>query len=160
MEDVARRSGVGRATLYRRVPTQAALLDAVVVAGARRYLAGGAQGPAEGAPLQGRTVTKTGVSGTFIREHAPLQEMRRTGVSPQHRVVDTSAAEPCPPARCLRRPRGRGGGRRAARGRARRPLGAGTAGTGWRAATSRGTRRPGRRARRSRTAWSTARCSR
>ena len=31
MEDVARRSGVGRATLYRRFPTKAALIDAVVL---------------------------------------------------------------------------------------------------------------------------------
>ena len=40
MDDVARRSGVGRATLYRRFPTKAALTDAIVLAEVRRFLEG------------------------------------------------------------------------------------------------------------------------
>ena len=38
MADVARRSGVGRATLYRRFPTKTALHDAVVLSEARRFM--------------------------------------------------------------------------------------------------------------------------
>src|SRR5271166_5880932 len=42
MDDVARRSGVGRATLYRRFPTKAALNEAIVLSEVRRFLEGGA----------------------------------------------------------------------------------------------------------------------
>lgn len=38
MEDVARRSRVGRAALYQRFPAKTALIDAVVLAEARRYI--------------------------------------------------------------------------------------------------------------------------
>ena len=38
--DFVRRIGVGRATLYRRFPTKDVLIDALVLAEARRYLDG------------------------------------------------------------------------------------------------------------------------
>ncbi|BCO57071.1 helix-turn-helix domain-containing protein [Mycobacterium intracellulare] len=78
MEDVARRSGVGRATLYRRFPTKAALVDAVVLAEARRFLEGDAQAWARGATLEERMVYSTLFSVTFMREHALLKKLLRT----------------------------------------------------------------------------------
>ncbi|AGL36711.1 TetR/AcrR family transcriptional regulator [Mycobacterium avium] len=78
MEDVARRSGVGRATLYRRFPTKAALVDAVVLAEARRYLEGDAQAWAQGATFEDRMVNSTVFSVTFMREHALLKKLLRT----------------------------------------------------------------------------------
>lgn len=76
MEDVARRSGVGRATLYRRFPTKAALVDAVVLAEARRFLEGDAQAWARGTTLEERMVYSTLFSVTFMREHALLKLLR------------------------------------------------------------------------------------
>lgn len=78
MEDVARRSGVGRATLYRRFPTKSALIDAVVLAEARRYLEGSAQARAHGATFEERMVYSTVFSVTFMREHTLLKKLLRT----------------------------------------------------------------------------------
>jgi AcrR family transcriptional regulator len=78
MEDVARRSGVGRATLYRRFPTKAALIDAVVLAEARRYLEGSAQARANAATFEERMVYSTVFSVTFMREHTLLKKLLRT----------------------------------------------------------------------------------
>ncbi|RAU92275.1 TetR/AcrR family transcriptional regulator [Mycobacterium colombiense] len=78
MEDIARRSGVGRATLYRRFPTKAALVDAVVLAEARRFLEGDAQAWARGETLEDRMVYSTAFSVTFMREHALLKKLLRT----------------------------------------------------------------------------------
>jgi AcrR family transcriptional regulator len=78
MEDVARRSGVGRATLYRRFPTKAALIDAVVLAEARRYLEGSAQARAHATTFEDRMVYGTVFSVTFMREHSLLKKLLRT----------------------------------------------------------------------------------
>ena len=78
MEDVARRSGVGRATLYRRFPTKGALVDAVVLAEARRFLEGDAQAWAHGTTLEDRVVYSTVFSVTFMREHSLLKKLLRT----------------------------------------------------------------------------------
>ena len=78
MEDVARRSGVGRATLYRRFPTKGALIDAVVLAEARRYLDGSAQARAQAATFEDRMVYSTVFSVTFMREHTLLKKLLRT----------------------------------------------------------------------------------
>lgn len=78
MEDVARRSGVGRATLYRRFPTKAALVDAVVLAEARRYLEGSAQARAHATTFEDRMVHSTVFSVTFMREHSLLKKLLRT----------------------------------------------------------------------------------
>jgi AcrR family transcriptional regulator len=78
MEDVARRSGVGRATLYRRFPTKAALIDAVVLAEARRYLEGSAQARAHATTFEDRMVYSTVFSVTFMREHSLLKKLLRT----------------------------------------------------------------------------------
>jgi AcrR family transcriptional regulator len=78
MEDVARRSRVGRATLYRRFPTKAALIDAVVLAEARRYLEGSAQARSHATTFEDRMVYSTVFSVTFMREHTLLKKLLRT----------------------------------------------------------------------------------
>ncbi|WP_123025828.1 TetR/AcrR family transcriptional regulator [Mycolicibacterium stellerae] len=78
MEDVARRSGVGRATLYRRFPTKAALVDAVVLAAARRFLEGSAQARSHATTLEDRIVFGTVFTVTFLREHRLLKQLLRT----------------------------------------------------------------------------------
>jgi AcrR family transcriptional regulator len=78
MEDVARRSGVGRATLYRRFPTKAALIDAVVLAEARRYLDGSAQARSHATTFEDRMVYSTMFTVTFLREHTLLKKLLRT----------------------------------------------------------------------------------
>lgn len=78
MEDVARRSGVGRATLYRRFPTKDALIDALVLSEARRYLDGSAQARAHAESLEDRLVYGTVFTVTFLREHALLKKLLRT----------------------------------------------------------------------------------
>jgi AcrR family transcriptional regulator len=78
MDDVARRSGVGRATLYRRFPTKAALIDAVVLAEARRYFDGNAQACSHATTLEDRLVYGTVFTVTFLREHALLKKLLRT----------------------------------------------------------------------------------
>jgi AcrR family transcriptional regulator len=78
MEDVARRSGVGRATLYRRFPTKAALIDAVVLAEARRYFDGHEQACSQATGLEDRLVYGTVFTVTFLREHVLLKKLLRT----------------------------------------------------------------------------------
>ncbi|ART73168.1 TetR family transcriptional regulator [Mycobacterium dioxanotrophicus] len=78
MEDVARRSGVGRATLYRRFPTKDALIDALVLAEARRYLEGSDRARAQAESLEDRMVFDTVFTVTFLREHALLKKLLRT----------------------------------------------------------------------------------
>jgi AcrR family transcriptional regulator len=78
MDDVARRSGVGRATLYRRFPTKAALIDAVVLAEARRYFDGHTQACSRATTLEDRLVYGTVFTVTFLREHALLKKLLRT----------------------------------------------------------------------------------
>ncbi|WP_135357676.1 TetR/AcrR family transcriptional regulator [Mycolicibacterium sp. NCC-Tsukiji] len=78
MEDVAKRSGVGRATLYRRFPTKAALNDAIVLSEVRRFLEGSAQARAQGTTFEDRMVYDTVFTVTFIREHARLKKLLRT----------------------------------------------------------------------------------
>ena len=78
MEDVARRSGVGRATLYRRFPTKDALIDALVLAEARRYLDGSARARSRADTLEDRLVYGTVFTVTFLREHTLLKKLLRT----------------------------------------------------------------------------------
>lgn len=78
MEDVARRSGVGRATLYRRFPTKAALNDAIVLSEARRFLEGSALARTQGDTFEERMVYDTAFTVSFIRDHALLKKLLRT----------------------------------------------------------------------------------
>lgn len=78
MEDVARRSGLGRATVYRRFPTKTALIDAVVLAETRRYFDGNAEACSHATSLEDRLVYGTVFTVTFLREHALLRMLLRT----------------------------------------------------------------------------------
>jgi AcrR family transcriptional regulator len=78
MDDVARRSGVGRATLYRRFPTKAALNDAIVLSEVRRFFEGSALARSRGATFEDRMVYGTIFAVTFMREHALLKKLLRT----------------------------------------------------------------------------------
>jgi AcrR family transcriptional regulator len=78
MEDVAKRSGVGRATLYRRFPTKTALNDAIVLSEVRRFLEGSTRARAQGTTFEDRMVYDTVFTVTFIREHALLKKLLRT----------------------------------------------------------------------------------
>jgi AcrR family transcriptional regulator len=78
MEDVARRSGVGRATLYRRFPTKDALVDAVVLAEVVRYLEGNARARARGTTVEERMVEGTLFTMRFMREHTLLKRLLDT----------------------------------------------------------------------------------
>jgi AcrR family transcriptional regulator len=78
MEDVARRSGVGRATLYRRFPTKAVLIDAVVLAEARRFMEGSALAHAQADTIEDSLVYGTVFTVTFLREHSLLRKLLRT----------------------------------------------------------------------------------
>jgi AcrR family transcriptional regulator len=78
MDDVARRSGVGRATLYRRFPNKAALIDAIVLSEVRHFLEGGALARSHGTTFEDRMVYGTAFTVTFMREHALLKKLLRT----------------------------------------------------------------------------------
>jgi AcrR family transcriptional regulator len=78
MDDVARRSGLGRATVYRRFPTKAALVDALVLAEAHRYFEGIARARSHATNLEDRLVYETVFTVTFLREHALLRKLLRT----------------------------------------------------------------------------------
>lgn len=75
MEDVARRSDVGRATLYRRFPTKSILVDAVVLSEVRRYLDGNALAHAEGSTMEERLANGTMFGVQFLREHTLLSRL-------------------------------------------------------------------------------------
>lgn len=78
LQDVARRSGVGRATLYRRFPTRDALVDAVVFSEVRRYLAGNVRARAHGETPEERMINSTVFTVTFLRDHALLNKLLQT----------------------------------------------------------------------------------
>jgi AcrR family transcriptional regulator len=78
MEDVARRSRVGRATLYRRFPTKAVLIDAVVLTEARRFMDGSALAHSRADNVEDSLVYGTVFTVTFLREHSLLRKLLRT----------------------------------------------------------------------------------
>ena len=77
MDDVARRAGVGRMTVYRRFGTKAALLDALAGREARRCLAEmDAASPAD-APLEQQVVAGFETMIRLTREHPLLARLAR-----------------------------------------------------------------------------------
>lgn len=73
-----RRVGVGRASLYRRFPTKALLVDAVLLGEVRRYFDGNARARASGATCEERMVNGTVFAVKFLREHTLLNRLMRT----------------------------------------------------------------------------------
>jgi AcrR family transcriptional regulator len=78
MDDVARRSGLGRATVYRRFPNKAALIDTIVMTEASAYLEGDAEAWERGETLEDRMVHSTLFAVTILREHKLLRKLLRT----------------------------------------------------------------------------------
>jgi AcrR family transcriptional regulator len=77
IDDVARRAGVGRMTVYRRFGSRAALIDVLTVRECRRCLAriAGSLDPA--APVDERLATLFTTTLTVIREHPLLERLAR-----------------------------------------------------------------------------------
>lgn len=78
MEDVARRSGVSRASLYRRFPSKAQLNAAIVIAETARYLEESARISAASATFEESMVQSTIFNVKFIREHILLKHLLLT----------------------------------------------------------------------------------
>jgi AcrR family transcriptional regulator len=78
MPDVAKRSGVGRATLYRRFPSKAALIEAMVLTVAHGYLDGNRQARAQGDTLEDRILYGTMFAIQFLRNNPLLRKLLRT----------------------------------------------------------------------------------
>jgi len=78
MPDVARRSGVGRATLYRRFPNKGALIEAMVLTVARGYLDANQQARAQGGTLEDRILYGTVFAIQFLRNNPLLRKLLRT----------------------------------------------------------------------------------
>ncbi len=77
MEDVARKAGVGRMTVYRRFGTRDALIDALAGREARRCLNELDAAAPMGAPLEGVIVDGFNAAMRLIREHPLLARLAR-----------------------------------------------------------------------------------
>jgi AcrR family transcriptional regulator len=77
MDDVAKRAGVGRMTVYRRFGAKATLLDALAVREARRCIATIARALDPSAPLDERLTELFVATLKVIREHPLLERLAR-----------------------------------------------------------------------------------
>jgi AcrR family transcriptional regulator len=79
MDDVARRAGVGRMTVYRRFGSKDALIDALAVRECRRCLEriAAAIEPARSSPVDERIASLAATTLTLIREHPLLARLAR-----------------------------------------------------------------------------------
>jgi AcrR family transcriptional regulator len=77
MDDVARRAGVGRMTVYRRFGTRAALVDALAIRECRRCLARIEAAIDPDGPLDERLAAMFTATLTVIREHPLLARLAR-----------------------------------------------------------------------------------
>jgi AcrR family transcriptional regulator len=77
MDDVARRAGVGRMTVYRRFGGKAALVDALAVRECRRCLATIAAAIDPAAPIEDRLASLTTTTLGLIRDHPLLARLAR-----------------------------------------------------------------------------------
>jgi AcrR family transcriptional regulator len=77
MDEVARRSRVGRMTVYRRFGNRTALVDALAVRECRRCLAQIASAIDSGAPASERLASLFTATLTVIREHPLLERLAR-----------------------------------------------------------------------------------
>jgi TetR/AcrR family transcriptional regulator, repressor for uid operon len=86
MDDVARRAGVGRMTVYRRFGSRPALLDALAVRECRRCLAAIAGAIDRRTPIEDRIAAVTTVTLRLIRGHPLLERLAR--VEPEDLLVE------------------------------------------------------------------------
>jgi AcrR family transcriptional regulator len=77
MDDVARRAGVGRMTVYRRFGSREALIDGLAIREARRCLRAIAAAPDPRAPLDERLADVFLATLKVIREHPLLERLAR-----------------------------------------------------------------------------------
>lgn len=89
VEDVVRRSGVGRMTVYRRFPKRDDLVDALVLRECQRFLTAVAGGLDEGATPEEATAHAFVAAMGFVRAH-PL--LRRISQADPGAVLTTAAA--------------------------------------------------------------------
>lgn len=78
MEDVARRAGLGRATLYRHFQSKDALVQAIIFAEAQAFFASLDRALADCASDEERLVEGFAFAVQFVREHALLRKLLRT----------------------------------------------------------------------------------
>lgn len=78
MHDVARRSGLGRATVYRRFPSKDDLLDTLVLAEVRKYLAGNAAARAGLTSERDRIAETAAFAVQYLQGHPLLTRMLDT----------------------------------------------------------------------------------
>jgi AcrR family transcriptional regulator len=78
MEDIARQSSVGKATLYRRFPTKDAVVDAVVLNEVQRYLDGNAVARSRGDTFEERLINGVVFTAEFLRDNALLNKLMST----------------------------------------------------------------------------------
>lgn len=90
MEDVVRRSGLGRMTVYRRFSRRDDLVEALVVREVQRFLHAVAAGLEAGETPEDRVAAAFVASMRFVRAH-PL--LRRVAASEPGSVLDTAAAK-------------------------------------------------------------------
>ncbi|MEU9804326.1 helix-turn-helix domain-containing protein [Mycobacterium sp. NPDC050853] len=78
VEDVAKRAGLGRATVYRRFPNKSALTVAVAQAELGRYMAGAALASGGQATVADRMAESSAYTLEFVRNHPLLRRLLET----------------------------------------------------------------------------------
>lgn len=93
IEDVARRAGVVRMTVYRRFPTKEALMQAIAARQVREFMLSVDRAVAPGAPIEDRLVEGFAVTLEAIRENRLLRRMMSSDPEATMTVL-TVKAEP------------------------------------------------------------------
>ncbi|WP_433662784.1 TetR/AcrR family transcriptional regulator [Nocardia sp. CA-128927] len=78
VEDVAKRAGLGRATVYRKFPSKSALTEAVLVSELRKYLAGSTAATSTQATVADRMAESAAYTVEFLRDHPLLRRLLET----------------------------------------------------------------------------------
>ncbi|MEV6562110.1 helix-turn-helix domain-containing protein [Nocardia sp. NPDC051756] len=78
VEDVAKRAGLGRATVYRKFPSKTALTEAVVLGEMRKYLAGSAVASGGQRTVADRMAESAAYTVEFLRSHPLVHRLLET----------------------------------------------------------------------------------
>ncbi len=78
VEDVARRAGLGRATVYRKFPSKKDLTEAVLQGEVRKYLAGNKAASAPDSTVADRMAQSAAFTVDFLHDHALLRRLLET----------------------------------------------------------------------------------